>query len=289
MTCVTPLTAYQDYDGNITFHMKHGFDERRQLNLPCGRCVGCLLERSRQWAVRIMNEVSMHAKSCFITLTYNEYHLPHTEKGFPTLKHEHFQLFMKRLRKRFTGTQIKYFMCGEYGSKGRPHYHAILFGIDFNDRAFAGHSPSGFSYDSSKLLSDIWTHGFVSVGAVTFESAAYVARYILKKINSRNFEYMVKPEYIKMSLREAIGKKWLMAYQDEVINNDFILSRGFQSKPPRYYDKLLSKLQPTKWAEVKEKREFDGYTRREDNTPDRLLVKKEIIEQKLNKFKRNIE
>jgi len=289
VTCVSPLTAYQSYDGSITFHMKKGFDEKRQLNLPCGRCVGCLLERSRQWAVRIMHEVSMHAQSCFITLTYDNYHLPKTDKGHATLEHRDFQLFMKALRKRFSGTTIKFFMCGEYGNLGRPHYHAILFGVDFNDRNFAGHSPSGFSYDSSNILSDIWKRGFVSVGKVTFESAAYVARYILKKINSRNFEYMVKPEYIKMSLREAIGKKWLMAYKEEVLVHDGVMSRGYMSKPPRYYDKILSKLEPTRWEEVKEKREFDGYARREDNTPDRLLVKEEIIQQKLNKFKRNLD
>ena len=289
MTCVNPLVAYQDYDGGITFHRKKGFDEKRQLNLPCGRCVGCKLERSRQWAVRIMNEVQMHKKACFITLTYDNEHLPKNEKGHATLRHEDYQLFMKRLRKKFSGTTIKFFMCGEYGNLGRPHYHAILFGVDFNDRQMVGSSPSGFTYDNSQILSNLWGHGFVTVGNVTFESAAYVARYILKKINSRNFEYMVKPEYIKMSLREAIGKKWILAYKDDVYNQDFILSRGFKAKPPRYYDKVFSKLNPTRWEEVKEKREFDGYSRREDNTPERLAVKEYLITEKLNKFKRNID
>jgi hypothetical protein len=152
------------------------------LHLPCSRCEGCLLDRSRMWALRCMHEASLHEKNCFITLTYNNEHLP--KDG--SLKKEHFQKFMKRLRFRLgksVGEAVRYFHCGEYGAKlGRPHYHALLFGYDFPDKRVHSVNPvTGLSLYVSDMLQELWPFGYSSVGTVTMASAGYVARYSLKK------------------------------------------------------------------------------------------------------------
>ena len=162
MPCFHPLTAYQSSDGSISFVERKGGDIVRSLSLPCGQCVGCRLERSRQWAMRCMHEASLYSRNCFITLTYNNEHLPSDN----SLQYPDFQKFMKRLRKRFNGVDrsanpdsndqfpIRFYMCGEYGETfGRPHYHACLFNFDFPDKTLYRRSPSGsFIYRSSRAF-----------------------------------------------------------------------------------------------------------------------------------------
>jgi hypothetical protein len=133
MPCYFPITAWRSKDGKneagkwpVVFKPTAGYLDK-ELKLPCGRCIGCRLERSRQWAVRCVHEASLHEKNCFITLTYSPENLP--KDG--SLDVSHFQKFMKRFRKRF-GPGIRFFHCGEYGeSLSRPHYHACIFGFDF--------------------------------------------------------------------------------------------------------------------------------------------------------------
>ena len=137
MTCYAPLHGYYSQERNpktgkrsVVFSRNSGYDDRR-VSVPCGQCIGCRLERSRQWAVRCVHESSLHRFSSFITLTYNDEHLPSDR----SLNVEHFQRFMKRLRKHLEPLKIRFFHCGEYGDKfRRPHYHAIVFGYDFPDR-----------------------------------------------------------------------------------------------------------------------------------------------------------
>ena len=131
MTCYHPLECWRvDGQSKLAFVKPREALIREKLEVPCGQCIGCRLERSRQWAVRCIHEAQLHKDNCFITLTYNDEHLPSP----PSLSVRDFQLFMKRLRKRF-GKGIRFFHCGEYGEKyGRPHYHACLFGFDFPDR-----------------------------------------------------------------------------------------------------------------------------------------------------------
>ena len=158
----------------------HDDGSGRSLELPCGQCIGCRLERSRQWAMRCVHEASMHDDNCFITLTYNPENLP-PDCG---LIKSDFQKFMKRYRRAFPGKEIRFYHCGEYGdANNRPHYHAVIFGHNFDDWMYLFDSPSGEPIYTSPTLERIWGHGFVTVGSVTFESAAYVARYVMKKIN----------------------------------------------------------------------------------------------------------
>lgn len=181
MTCYHPLDAWRNdapsrADNRLIFTYHPSLGRGPDLKVPCGQCVGCRLERSRQWAVRCVHEASLHTDNCFITLTYNDEHLP----SDGSLNYRDFQLFMKRLRKRVS-VPVRFYMCGEYGENfGRPHFHACLFGFNFPDLKLWKSGKSKLY--RSPLLEELWPFGYSSVGDVNFESAAYVARYILKKV-----------------------------------------------------------------------------------------------------------
>jgi hypothetical protein len=242
--------------------------------LPCGRCIGCRLERSRQWAVRCVHEAQLHEKNCFLTLTYRNEDLPHDG----SIKKRDLQLFFKRLRKRCGSDKVRYFACGEYGSKTfRPHYHAIIFGIDFPDKKLLYYDKEndvvhlrGTFYKkifrrpkynhtifTSKTLEKIWPYGFSTVGSLTFESAAYTARYQLKKIYGDMAEDHYKgrtPEFALMSRRPGIGHDWLKKFNNDVYPKDFFTLNGRKMSPPRYYDKILEKENPDLYMKLKDKR-----------------------------------
>lgn len=269
------------------------------MPLPCGRCIGCRLERSRQWAIRLVHEASVHGpeRSAFLTLTYDEEHLP----VGGTLIKKHWQDFMKRLRKRFPGP-IQYFHCGEYGERSRrPHYHACLFGIEFPDLRLYKENAAGRLY-SSELLDGIWGHGECRVGAVTFESAAYVARYICKKVTGdmaeRHYQsidpdtgeiHELLPEYTTMSLKRPIGKEWWTRYSAEVTQSDSVVIRGREMKPPKYYDKLLERDFPEAYFFFKEERQAQARAAVSNATPERLAVRREVAEARLAQRKRTLE
>lgn len=232
----------------------------RVLTVPCGKCIGCKLERSRQWAVRIMHEASLYDRNCFITLTYDEEHLP--ERG--SLDRAAFPLFMKRLRKSCEPQKVRYFHAGEYGSLlGRPHYHACLFNYDFGDKRY--HTMrGGFPVWRSAALEALWPFGLAEVGTVTFESAAYVARYLVKRevdsarrLNLETGEVTeVEREYCTMSRRPGIAAEWLRLYGDEVFAADSVVVRGRECKPPRFYDSQFELIDPAGMAYVRAHRDL---------------------------------
>ena len=176
MSCLYPRQAWQLDTGEVVF-VERG-NVRRSLSLPCQQCIECRLARSREWATRCMHEAQMHDSSYFVTFTYDDCNVP------LSLEYRHFQLFMKRLRKALPSQKLRFFMCGEYGERfGRPHYHACIFGLYLSDLKLFS-DKRGVKLWTSELLSSTWNKGFVSVGAVTFESAQYVASYIFKKYTS---------------------------------------------------------------------------------------------------------
>lgn len=137
MMCYKPIDGWYSREVNpsgkrsIVFDRNQAYDTGHQLQVPCGKCIGCRLERSRQWAIRCMHEASLYEDNCFITLTYNDDHLP--SNG--SLDKTHFQKFLKRLRKSIYPQKLRYYHCGEYGDEGgRPHYHAIIFGWSPSDK-----------------------------------------------------------------------------------------------------------------------------------------------------------
>lgn len=299
MQCYRPLDAWQRPSGGILLFKNPRDGISRFLRIPCGQCVGCRLERSRQWAVRCMHESALHDSNSFVTLTYSEDFIP---EDF-SLRHSDFQKFMKRLRERYEGKRIRYYMCGEYGENySRPHYHSCLFGVGFPDRYPWRKSAAGFQLYRSETLEKLWPFGQCEIGDVTFESAAYVARYVMKKITGDQADehykivdpetgeiYWRLPEYTRMSLKPGIGADWYRKYKDEVFPLDRVVVRGVECKPPRYYDNLLAACDEESFGAIKEERRRKAVRLNEDNSIDRLRVKETVAKARLSKLKRAIE
>jgi len=266
MPCYEPLRAVL-ISGPQGRRLSFKDDPRgRGISIPCGRCIGCRLERARQWAVRIMHESEMHVQSSFVTMTYDAEHLP--KDG--SLSVRDCQLFLKRLRFFLSPTKIRFFLCGEYGEKfARPHYHAIIFGYDFPDKKkMDSPSSSGFAHFTSKELTDLWGKGRCDVGAVSFDSACYVANYATKKVVGKGIkqpdgsyispkEYYGNrtPEFLLMSRRPGIGRSWFATYAGDVFPADEVIVRGKEGRPPRYYSKIFSESNPDAYEVVRLSRE----------------------------------
>lgn len=296
MACFRPLKAYRASGGKIAFDSKKGFGDL-PLELPCGQCIGCRVERSRQWALRCVHEASLHERNSFVTLTYSPAHLP----ADLSLDVRHWQLFAKRLRKRLG--PFRYFHCGEYGdSNFRPHFHAIIFGLDFSeDRVLCNTSKSNTNLFQSRILDETWGLGFATVGQVTFQSAAYVARYVLKKATGElaqevyrrldektGEEWYVRPEYVTMSRRPGVGAGWFGKFQGDVFPEDEVVFDGKRFRPPRFYDELLERGAPDELAGVKARRRQRVADRREDLTPERLEAREQVAAARLSRLKREV-
>lgn len=307
MPCFHPLTGYvvrPEYrtDGkrlSFTYNPRRCYGpEVPSVSVPCGQCIGCKLERSRQWAIRAIHENQLHDTSCFLTLTYADEYLPTGQ----TLVKRDMQLFLKRLRKARGSFRLLY--CGEYGETNfRPHYHAIIFGLDFrHDQRPLRRSPSGEMLFQSPSLDKLWGLGAVAIGSVTFESAAYVARYVTKKITGPAAEahYAGRlPEFFQPSLKPGIGADWLARFRSDVYPSDQIVIRDGQvCGPPRYYDKLQDAflgaeksadfLQRTAFEQHQVKRQVKAKKHKSDNTPERLAVREEVTHARLKQLKRSL-
>lgn len=283
MSCFYPLTGWQGSDGRVVFTERLHKDVVRQLQLSCGQCVGCRLERSRQWAVRCMHEASLHEANCFVTLTYED-------DAVTSLEYRDFQLFMKRMRKFFCPQPVRFYMCGEYGEEfGRPHFHACLFGVDFVDKREWRRGSSGAQYYRSHVLERLWRLGHSEIGEVTFESAGYVARYIMKKIMGEDAEVCYDgktPEFSRMSLKPGIGENWLRLYWPEVAQAGMVVARGVEGCAPRYYMKKLSKLEA--FERIAQKRHESAVARFADSSVERLRVREMVAEARLKLYKREL-
>lgn len=303
------------------------------IPLPCGNCIGCRLERSRQWAVRCMHEASLYGdgrKNCFITLTFNDDAMRELLPYGASLDVKPFQDFMMRLRKDFTPYcpfavgdsrraewlreyRIRYFHCGEYGEQfGRPHYHACLFNHNFDDQEL-WKVNNGVKLYTSKTLSKLWgtygqSYGHVSIGEVNFNSAAYVARYIMKKVNGEKAEehyarwvldndgeqcvildrFDLRPEYVTMSRRPGIAKSWFDQYKSDIYPHDFAIVNDRKVRPPRYYDSLYEIIHPEEFQILKQRRIDNGIKNAWKNTPQRLHASEQICIARTKKLIRTL-
>ncbi len=200
-------------------------------------------------------------------------------------------------------------MAGEYGSTfSRPHFHACIFGFDFDDKELWKRTASNSLLYTSKDLEKLWTFGYSSVGDVTFESAAYVARYIMQKYNGQmeqgkhikkeeHYQFCdlatgelitLEPEFNRMSLKPGIGANWLEKYHADVYPHDYVEIRGQKCTPPRYYDKLIQKNDDYEWQEIQDKRETRAKLKPEEKTAERLAAKEAVTKAKLQKLLRKI-
>lgn len=272
MSCLDPQPCWRRSNGpGVTFSFSEAFVDL-PMSVPCGKCVGCRKDRVSSWAMRILHEYQTSDSGAFITLTYSDDNLP--SDGNLVLRD--FQLFLKRLRKDNIGTKIKYFHCGEYGSKyGRPHYHAILFGIDFLDRVVFSQTPNGPLY-TSPYLERVWRKGFVTLADVTPKSAAYVAGYVLKKFCTDLNEDGRVSEYHTVS--RGLGRDWISKYSDEVLVHGYIVVDGYKKPIPRYYLEILKSVDSNRYDSIIEKRQEYARLKSSDSTPERLATKRAVKE-----------
>lgn len=341
MPCFHPVPGYVKPGGGWTASPFVGYRDR-PMKRPCGNCVGCRLEHSRQWAIRCHHEASLWEDNCFITLTYDNDHLPE-DRG---LHYRDFQLFMKKLRKRYTGRRIRVAVAGEYGTwcrkcslhpeqcrcektiegPGRPHFHALLFNHDFEDKKLFK-MRNGVPLYVSSALEQLWTVGFSSVGTATFQSAAYVARYITKKINGKMAEQPIEfihpktgevlavrhydwadpetgsvhsraPELFqpsrggKSASGENLGgiaKQWFVKYKSDVFPEDFVVVNGRKMRPPKFYERQLALDDPETFEEMKRRRQQRALRQQENNTPERLAVRETVQKARLSKLPRKLD
>lgn len=262
-----------DRETYIEWH-NHRYPRDALVPLPCGQCVGCRIDYSRQWANRCMLELGYHDSAWFCTFTYDDDHVPRTYYPDPetgeaipalTLQKRDFQLLMKRIRKKFDSDKIRFFMSGEYGSETfRPHYHAILFGLHLDDLIPYKTVKEGgeyYTYYNSPSLQECWPYGYVVVGEVTWESCAYTARYVMKKLKGKEAkfyaEHNIQPEFTLMSRKPGIARQYYEENPD-IYDFDYINistpKGGKKFRPPRYFDKLFDIDCPEKSAELKELR-----------------------------------
>lgn len=296
MPCYHPLKLVQQRQGPTHILLGSLDYMRHSRVVPCGKCIGCRLEYTRQWAMRIMHESKGFESNLFVTLTYADDKLTW---GYdrPVLVPRDLELFWKRLRKEF-GDGIRYFACGEYGeSTFRPHYHACIFGLDFPDKVPVG-SSNGFIAYHSDALDAIWKLGYCTIGSLTFESAAYVARYVMKKQMGNDVDgipYNLEPEFSRMSRgskklgTRGIGYEFYSEFKRDIYPHDFVVIRnGMKCKPPRYYDKIYAVENPVEFSTLKNKRYDAAERNKGENEGERLAVREKVKYSKIKKLVRNI-
>lgn len=244
------------------------------IEVPCGNCIGCRINYSQVWANRCYLESLCHDHTWFITLTYRDENLKLNKFGLPTLEKDAISKFMRALRDRLGHNHnIRYFGCGEYGdAKGErqgfnPHYHIIVFGaplldlvIDLpdmtKDKLPSGRYPiyrrknqyGDFVYFSQTIY-DCWQKGKIEVEEATWNTAAYVSRYVVKKqkgLSSNIYKRLdIVPEFIRMSNRPGIGSDWFQANKDKLLDSDYLSVKNGDKvntqHPPRYFEKMMLK------------------------------------------------
>lgn len=293
-------------DGNIGIS---GID----IKVPCGKCIGCKFDYSRMWATRSVNEAFMHDhfNDCsFVTLTFNPEMLNRRENP-ASLNKTAFRSWIKRLRKAIKekyDKEIRIMACGEYGAKHkRPHYHMIIYGFNFPEKTVWKYNKirgKDVIYYRSQFLEDIWRpayssdgYGFSVIGLVNFETSAYVARYVTKKLFGRAAEQVYKdkePEFLTTSRNPGLGYNYLLKYYKDIFNHNYItLPNGFKAPIPRYYSTKLEEFDPelySKWSIDKSNKMIENlFIENLDVTQQRLAIKEKLKILSLNVLCRQYE
>lgn len=305
MTCFHPIPAYRSVEVNpatgkrgLVFNSKSPLRlaEGLSFSVPCGRCIGCRLDRTRDWAVRCSHENQFHGQSSFLTLTYNKKNIPDDYSvDVPT-----HQKFMKRLREKHG--QVRFFACGEYGSEEgafpyQPHYHYLIFGWRPGDLVKWKKTEFGQLYTSAEL-ERLWPFGFSTVGNVTFKSAGYCARYVTKKITGdiaadhysrihpiSGRPVQVEPEFALQSRRPGLGDAWYSTFKSEIYPSDFCVIEGKKYPVPKYYVKKYEEEERTR---IKRRRKIESNKHRADSTSARLRVREQVQVARANLLKRDL-
>lgn len=277
----------------MTFNPNKRLVEGSSTSVPCGSCIGCRIDRSREAAVRCMHEAKLYPNNCFVTLTYDDAHLPPDYSVDVVVV----QKFMRALRKTLDH-RIRYFACGEYGDQNlRPHYHVLIFNHDFSDKKLFS-TKNGNNLYTSTQLQKLWPYGFSTIGSLTYQTAAYTARYIVKKIGGEaaNDHYLrvhpvsghlvrVQREFATRSLKPGLGYDWLQQFKADVYPSDFIIVDGKKHPIPKYYTRKLTEEEQHK---LKVRRVLNSHAAREHQTPERLKAREGVKLAQVAKLKREI-
>lgn len=271
MSCNYPLIVGQKYgsdkweilgastiDSCIVFRKKFNPYYKSIIPVPCGRCAGCRMDYSRDWADRCCLEVMAGdlKSSYFLTLTYDDGHIP--PNG--SVEYYDVQLFLKRLRKRVGS--FRYFGASEYGDTTfRPHYHIILFDINLSDLKYFN-TKGGEPYYTSETISNSWCKGNHLLTSFNFSTAAYVARYVFKKQKGEGSQLYtdlgIDPPGSFMSLKPGIGAPYFDEHSEEIMDTGRILLPYPIAKkprfiaPPKYFQKLIADRFPERWEAIKQ-------------------------------------
>lgn len=262
----------------------------KPILLPCGKCLSCKMRKAKDWSIRAVHEAQLHDENCFVTLTYDDDHLPKDM----SVSIRDLQLFFKRLRKELSyyDRKVRYLACGEYGSRnGRPHYHLLLFGFVPGDNVLCS-TGNLFSTYSSALISRLWPYGFNVVGSLTEKSAAYVARYTVKKAKSLDGEREDgrTPEFITCSRRPGLGTGWIEKFFPDVYNYDYVVMKnGAIARPPRFYDKWLSLNHEKLFDRIKSERQLFAENHVQDISALHIKTIEEIMQIRTKKLVRNLD
>jgi hypothetical protein len=268
--------------------MKTPNAKKALTTVPCGRCVDCKKRRISGWSFRLVQECRVSSSALFITFTYDDDHVPLSEKGYQTLDKTDIQKFFKRLRKlhdkRYgkqekntsstnrgargtlnVSNRIKYYVCGEYGTRtARPHYHAICFNANVRD------------------IEKAWAIGRLSignihVGEVNEQTIGYTLKYIAKDRKVPLWEGDDRqPEFSLMS--KGLGKSYLTEqrikwHKNDLLNRMYCVTPGdIKLAMPRYYkEKIYTKHQLERISRyVVEQRD-------KEEAPDGAVEKSQII------------
>lgn len=317
MTCWYPIRGFRGPGGSVVTSRSRA-PGSIPVVVPCGQCQGCRLDRARDWSVRIAHEASLYEDNCFVTLTYDDAHLP----PGGNLSKRDFQLFMKRLRKSIHPARVRYFAAGEYGDENlRPHYHVILFGYRPKD-AYLWRMSKNTQIFRSPSLEKIWSDlkgnlvGHVEFGGVSSQSGGYVARYCLKKSNN-NYQgrydrvdpetgevWTVDPEFMVCSTVPMIGHGWLKQFEVDCFPSDFVVIDGRKVPVPKAYVRKMTKTINTSFWSKKGSFEEDARHARKlkikyklmkdavhqaNNTPSRLETRGEVQRRRIERLTRKCE
>lgn len=294
MPCHAPIKGFRGPNGKLTQVKAHSL-AGVPMTIPCGNCIGCRLDKVRDWGTRMHHEAQMHEDNCFVTLTYADEWYP--DDG--CVSKRDIQLFMKRLRKSLHPEKVRYYACGEYGAKkARAHYHIVLFGYSPPDGT-VWREKNGNVYYRSASLEQLWGLGHVEFGPVSATNAAYVAGYVLKKFSGPNAasHYQrahpvtgeiceLSPEFALMS--RNLGIEWLEKYETDCFPSDFVTVDGRRRPVPKAYQRKLkdrfehkgsdpNRLLPVddlKLHSQRRKKFADAHAA--DNVPERQAVREEL-------------
>lgn len=213
--------------------------------IPCGNCLACKLNYAKNWALRCCLEAEEYEYNWFVTITYDDEHIPFDHK----VHKEDLQKYLKRVRKKY-GEGVRFFGAAEYGElTHRPHYHLILFNLPLPDIKCLGKAFKGYMYES-KELSSCWKNGYTSIGDVSYSSCNYVARYCLKKYDDPD-------TFLLMSRRPGLAYNYFQKHKEDIYENDCIyynFGNTLTARPSRYFDTLYSKIMPEQFENIKTER-----------------------------------